>query len=823
MVPIVKMSEEELYRKFKELCQQLNMDESSSEKAWNSYRSINNTYNLSGNEIHWLCCAIFLACRSQITRTVGNQSSVLEGNCVSLTRLLRICEISIYEFFTKIKQWMEMAATSIALRHKVEKLEQSFAVSVILYRKFCPIFEDLFKTVKTDEKGQLKSGKKSKPVPCTPTKLFEFSWCLFVCAKGEYPDYSVDLVTSYHILLCCCNLIYANVINDLRKDLVNPSFKGIPSNGWDNDTFDPKALQNPHCIIKTLCSLYEGQVADALETKGTTWKAVIEKFFNDDILHGNKETFMDILLPGNFEYNQKSLNNLYETYVLSCGEVDERIFLKSKNLTATSTVAVDETIQSLVPQTPLTGRSYLREGQQYSSAASAPLANAHTNICKLHSVFASFNGEPSPALQDMVQRCDNEATLVQMKDRLTSMKQIFLNHVPSADRWNLVEALYYHLLQNIVEGELKIRPNLDVKLILRENTVQKTLIVCCVEIVVYCYNPQRKFREVLDWFGMHPFNFYRIIEMTVLYHQDCLTRDIIKHLNIIEEQTLEEHAWEAVSPLWQRIQAYGQKLPLCQNVDKPKMIENTDMAGITPHNPKFSKSESTDKQMDLGFLCSPSGQSVKKQLFQDDTKPCSEAVVVKQVDSLIRSKSDLSSISDNTGTSAGSSQEESAGPSNLLASVKKANPNSAGSLGLFFRKFYKLSSVRMLALCNGLDIRDSEMLKKIWTVFEYSIVEQTALLKDRHLDQMIMCAIYVIFRVTKSRKSFRDIMQSYRSQPQSHSSIYRNVFIDYKTPDTNEQGKTQKALLTLRHEIFKVVAFHSILVVVLYFHTSFID
>lgn len=774
-MPSVKLTEEELYRKYKELCQQLNMDESSTEKAWNSYRSINNTYNLSGNEIHWLCCAIFMACRSQITRTVGDQGSILEGNCVSLTRLLRICEISIYEFFTKIKTWMEYAATSVALRQKVEKLEQSFAVSVILYRKLGPIFEDIFKASKTESKG--KSGKKSKPLPCSPTKLFEFSWCLFVCAKGEYPDYSVDLVTSYHMLLCCCDLIYANAINDLRKDLVNPSFSGVPT-GWDTDIFDPKTIDQPHCIIKSLCNLYEGTVVDAMETKNTTWKRVIEKFFKDNILRGSSYNFMDILIPGNFEYNQKSLNNLYETYVLSCGEVDERIFLKSKNLTATSTVAFDETIQSLVPQTPLTGRSYLRG--QNSAAATAPLANAHGNICKLYSVFASLKGEPSPALQEMVHRCDSEATLVQLKDRLLSMKQILLAYIPTPDRWNFVEALYYHLLQNIVEGELKIRPNLDVKLIFRENTVQKTLIVCCVEIVVYCYNPQRKFRDVLDWYGMHPFNFYRIIEMAVLHHQDCLTRDIIKHLNIIEEQTLEEHAWEAASPLWERIASHGQKLPLCQSVDKPKMIEDTDMTGITPHNPKFSKTEATDKQMDLGFLCSPSGQSVKKQLFQEEPKSATNLP-----------KPDLPKPKIEGQDSFGSNScgQDEPGPSNLLASVKKANPNSAGSLGLFFRKFYKLASVRMLALCSGLEINDPDMLKKIWTVFEYSIVEQTSLMKDRHLDQMIMCAIYVIFRVTKSGKSFRDIMCYYRQQPQSRSPIYRNVFIEYKTTDTADLGK----------------------------------
>lgn len=359
------------------------------------------------------------------------------------------------------------------------------------------------------------------------------------------------------------------------------------------------------------------------------------------------------------------------------------------------------------------------------------------------------------------------------------MKRIFDEHFPATDRWNLVEALYYHLLLKIIDGELKIRPNLDVSTILRENTVQKTLIVCCIEIVVYCYNFQRRFPACCTWYNMHPFNFYRIIEMVVLYHQDCLTRDIIKHLNMIEEQTLESFAWEGNSPLWERLRQYGQKLPLCSTVDRPKMLlEGEDFEGIAPHNPNFKRADS-DKMQDLSFLCSPS-QSVKKQLFQEESQMTSSPRKALTRFSELR----VEDVDGSQDDGRGSSQE--CGQSNLLASAKKTN--KAGSLGLFFRKFYKLASVRMLALCNGLEINESELLKKIWTIFEHSVVEQTELLKDRHLDQMIMCSIYVIFRVTKSKKSFTDIMRFYRNQPQSASHVYRSVLIWNSRGETDEQG-----------------------------------
>uniref|UniRef100_A0A672KY93 RB transcriptional corepressor like 2 n=1 Tax=Sinocyclocheilus grahami TaxID=75366 RepID=A0A672KY93_SINGR len=69
-----------------------------------------------------------------------------------------------------------------------------------------------------------------------------------------------------------------------------------------------------------------------------------------------------------------------------------------------------------------------------------------------------------------------------------------------------------------------------------------------------------------------------------------------------------------------------------------------------------------------------------------------------------------------------------------------------GSLCLFFRKVYHLASVRLRDLCAKLDI-SADLRRKIWTCFEYSLVHCTDLMVDRHLDQLLMCAIYVMTKV----------------------------------------------------------------------------
>lgn len=46
-----------------------------------------------GDPCHWLACAIYVACRNVTEHTVGDSETLIEGNLVSLTRLLRLCNI----------------------------------------------------------------------------------------------------------------------------------------------------------------------------------------------------------------------------------------------------------------------------------------------------------------------------------------------------------------------------------------------------------------------------------------------------------------------------------------------------------------------------------------------------------------------------------------------------------------------------------------------------------------------------------------------------------------------------------------------------------
>uniref|UniRef100_A0A4W3HYJ7 Retinoblastoma-associated protein B-box domain-containing protein n=1 Tax=Callorhinchus milii TaxID=7868 RepID=A0A4W3HYJ7_CALMI len=62
----------------------------------------------------------------------------------------------------------------------------------------------------------------------------------------------------------------------------------------------------------------------------------------------------------------------------------------------------------------------------------------------------------------------------------------------------------------------------------------------------------------------------------------------------------------------------------------------------------------------------------------------------------------------------------------------------------------------------------------------------------RHLDQLLLCAVYIMAKITKEDKSFTDIMKCYRSQPQASSHVYRSVLLKGgRRPDAEALGDEQ--------------------------------
>ncbi|EPY78309.1 hypothetical protein CB1_001108057 [Camelus ferus] len=290
----------------------------------------------------------------------------------------------------------------------------------------------------------------------------------FVCNFRMIGD---DLVNSYHLLLCCLDLIFANaIICPNRRDLLNPSFKGLPS---DFHTADFRASEDPPCIIAVLCELHDGLLVEAKGIKEHYFKPYISKLFD------RKKT-------------------------------------------------------SFAPSTPLTGRRYLREKE----AVITPVASATQSVSRLQSIVAGLKNAPSEQLINIFESCMRNPMENIMKI-VKGIGETFCQHYTQStdeqpgshidfavNRLKLAEILYYKILETVMVQETRRLHGMDMS----------------------------------------------VIEV-VIRSEEGLSRDMVKHLNSIEEQILESLAWSHDSALWEALQASANKVPTCEEVYRSVLLK----------------------------------------------------------------------------------------------------------------------------------------------------------------------------------------------------------------------------------------------------------
>lgn len=850
--------------RFREVCVSLNINPATRDEAFRIYESISMNYTLEGKQFHWIACALYVECRNGNTRTVGHKSCVA-GNCVSLTRLLSTCDISLLDFFTKMKKWADMTNLDDLMRRRLETIEKSFCVTAKIYEKYTAIFSAVFKEPSQDAPKQASTGYKrrtSKLPPCTSSDVFNFLWTLYVYIKGRFSQISSDLVNCYHLLLCCIDYGYCTAVSAKRTDLLNQDFytSQLEKAGEDCDNEDVG-------IIRELVNNHDGSYEDASVLRAHHFKRPIGKLMAENVLQGDVKTLTLSLEPSAFNNSSRKLDKTYEERFLEEGELDERIFFADdaherigmprhsfdtmQRRHNNGQGAVGKLIEASQPRTPLTGRGNLYNREEINRS---PVSTATLCATKLQTLLADCKNAPSKEL--LTWFGEFEPTLeTSIAETVREMGGIFVKAYTqpapeqckvAADtdfahkRLLLGETLFYKVLENIIGIEKKQqRPNAELSAHLCHGIFQQSLFACCLEIVMFCYNSQREFPWILEIFDLVPYNFYKIIE-PLIRAEEGLWREVVKHLNRTEEQILECLAWKEESPLWEAIEHSAQSVPTCKEVLLPRQIAGFREArpgdGALPRLPVRSTkqmakeddivpngslaerhvsitrrplfapsreragSDNSSKESDAGAMdqrCKTSktvlvsfsyvresASSESKLMLSksfmnngEDSQPVAMPMTEASVPEPVNSMKNGETLQPSDMPTVESSVPEVVSSASCLETTKDGRPVRSGSLALFFRKVYHLSAVRLQDLCDRLNILDVDVCRKIWTCFEHSIVNHTDLMKDRHLDQLILCAVYVVTKVTKVNKCFQEILQCYRQQPQTKSHVYRSILL----------------------------------------------
>ncbi|XP_070985269.1 retinoblastoma-like protein 2 isoform X2 [Oncorhynchus clarkii lewisi] len=378
------------------------------------------------------------------------------------------------------------------------------------------------------------------------------------------------------------------------------------------------------------------------------------------------------------------------------------------------------------------------------------------------------------------------------------------------------EALYYRVLEAVINQERKRLGAKDISGILEHDLFQRSLVACCLEMVIFSHQPPGSFPLVIDIFSLAPYDFYKVIEL-VLRAEEGLLPGVVRHLTHIEEQILESLAWRRDSPLWDQIRAAkGQgQLPAYHQVMLPQYSEDTDkMAKIPPtpshltpslvngihgidlnspitHHERYSSPPAGSKTAACPTTpVSPSqsssvivtGQTV---VTSATVTPNNDQSVTIPVRGIANNRGAITFTLSVVGQPIPPQQVSSTSTQQLQNPLPSTQ--SKGSISLFLRKVYHLVSMRLRDICVKLDICEALRLK-IWTCIEHSLVHCTDLMLDRHLDQILMCAIYVMAKVTKVDMPFKLIMQCYKTQPQASNCVFRSVLISGRNTKTSQNS-----------------------------------
>lgn len=82
-------------------------------------------------------------------------------------------------------------------------------------------------------------------------------------------------------------------------------------------------------------------------------------------------------------------------------------------------------------------------------------------------------------------------------------------------------------------------------------------------------------------------------------------------------------------------------------------------------------------------------------------------------------------------------------------------------MGNFLRKVAKLAAGRIEFLVDKLELPE-RIANEIWTTILHILESNVRLLRDQHLDRVILCTVYGVCKVNQIDKKFTHIIDKYR-------------------------------------------------------------
>ncbi|EES14166.1 hypothetical protein BDA96_07G199700 [Sorghum bicolor] len=825
--------------RFADLCKsKLGLDESTTRQAMQLFKETKNILKSSVSSLgggspeeierFWSACVLY--CVSRLSKAGRSK----EDGSVSLCQILRASKLNIVDFFKEMPQFcLKVAHVLTGLygsdwekRLELKELQANVVHLSLLSRHYKRAYQELF--LSNDGKC---SGNSSELINQEASDYYRFGWLLFLALRIQTFSRFKDLVTSTNELVSVLAVLIIHVPVRLRNFDIKDS------------SYFAKKSDRGVSLIASLCEKYhtsEDELSKALEKTNTLIMDVLKKkpcpatsaCQQDNLSFIDPEgltVFKDFLQGDSLKSSLLILEKEYENAINTKGELDERMFANDEdsllgsgslsggaiNLPGTKRkydvmASPAKSISSPNPMSP--PRFCLSpKGSNFCNSKMAPItpvSTAMTTAKWLRSTVSPLPSKPSGELLRFFSACDKDLTddiahragiILGAIFTSSSFGERICTNMRSANRMDAIwteqrkmEALklYYRVLESMCRAESQILSGNNLTSLLSNERFHRCMIACSAELVLATHKTvTMMFPAVLEKTGITAFDLSKVIEGFVR-HEDTLPRELKRHLNSLEERLLESMAWEKGSSMYNSL-----------IVARPALSVEINRLGLLAEPMPSLDAIAAHHNISLGGLPPLPFQKQDRLQDKDEVRSPKRACTERR-NVLVDSNSFRSPVKDIIKSKLPPPLQS------AFASPTRPNPAAGGEtcaetgIGVFFSKIAKLAAIRIRSLCERLQL-SQQVLERVYSLVQQILSQQTGLFFNRHIDQIILCSIYGVAKISQLELSFKEIIFGYRKQPQCKPQVFRSVYVHW--PPRSRNGKTGEDhvdIITFYNEVF---------------------
>ncbi|KAF7697086.1 retinoblastoma-associated protein [Silurus meridionalis] len=639
-----------------------------------------------------------------------------ENVTFTFTEFQKAVGLSIKQFLTLVRKLDESLDTiSPKVNSAVTRLEKKYEVSLALYQRFVKTCAKIYSV--PDE------GKRQELLHC--------SWILFLLAKGSVLQMEDDLVIAFQLLLCALEFYIKHCSSSLLQPLYK-STRSPPTRTSRRNKAKPRPNEMDVQLLETLCKESDCSVDEVKNIYQSSFCAFLDSMG----LSGSQE------LPA-----VETLSKSYEALYHKSKDFDARLFLTDDE--TLSPVKAEFTKVEMTPRKNPSGE------ENVSIPPQTPIRATMHSIQQLRVELTSVSDRPSVILMGYFKNCtvDPSEDITKRVDRLT---QLFCQKFAQAvgqrceglgkKRFTLGVQLYYKVMESMLKSEEKRLSVQNFSTLLNNDAFHSSLLACALEVVLATYvgyslknggseSPEMNlcFPWILDVFQLHAFDFYKVIE-SFIKAEPTLKHEMVEHLGRCEQQIMESIAWKSGSLLFELLR-----------------LSREDGSGEQAEPPATLNQPLQHNHTAADLYLSPVRPS--RRVAPPPPPPAAAAAAAAVAEA------DIPALPPSHPPAPGTRQHRS------------------NSLSLFYKKLYRMAYLRLKMLFSQLLTSHPELEVIIWTLLQHTLQNEYELMKDRHLDQLMMSAMYAICKVKNVDLRFKTIVTAYKELPNTNQETFKRVLI----------------------------------------------